>query len=177
MSSDCLCVFQHIFSRTKFLFFEGTFFKDTKIHNRLSLSQFQILPDGKRREKTLILALRRIYLIISNKYSRDCVKQPLQKTPKIGFQDQLSLNAGQSIEEGEHSARPSTFIKQPFVIKIFVVSIFEWPFYCTIYFKNFTWPLYRMNESVANACGVKIFLLYNDIECLRDETCAKLHVW
>ena len=29
----------------------------------------------------------------------------------------------------EHSAILSTFIKLPFVIKIFVVSIFEWPFY------------------------------------------------
>ena len=29
--------------------------------------------------------------------------------------------------EGEHSAILSTFIKLPFVIKIFVLSIFEWP--------------------------------------------------
>ena len=29
----------------------------------------------------------------------------------------------------EHSAILSTFIKLPFVIKIFIVSIFEWPFY------------------------------------------------
>ena len=32
-------------------------------------------------------------------YSKTCVKQPLSKRPKIGFQDQLSLNAGQSIAE------------------------------------------------------------------------------
>ena len=31
--------------------------------------------------------------------------------------------------QGEHSAILSTFIKLPFVIKIFVLSIFEWPFY------------------------------------------------
>ena len=31
--------------------------------------------------------------------------------------------------QGEHSAILSTFIKLPFVIKIFVFSIFEWPFY------------------------------------------------
>ena len=30
---------------------------------------------------------------------------------------------------GEHSAKLLTFIKLPFVIKIFVLSIFEWPFY------------------------------------------------
>ena len=31
--------------------------------------------------------------------------------------------------QGEHSAILSTFIKLPFVIKILVLSIFEWPFY------------------------------------------------
>ena len=54
------------------------------------------------------------------------------KRPKIGFQDQLSLNAGQKycrMLQGEHSAILSTFIELPFVIKIFVLSIFEWPFY------------------------------------------------
>ena len=30
--------------------------------------------------------------------------------------------------QGEHSAILLTFIKQPFVIKIFDMSIFEWPF-------------------------------------------------
>ena len=49
-------------------------------------------------------------------------KQPLSKRPKTGFQNQLSLNAGQ-----KYSAILSTFIKLPFVIKIFVLSIFEWP--------------------------------------------------
>ena len=31
--------------------------------------------------------------------------------------------------QGEHSAIFSTFIKLPFVIKIFVLSFFLWPFY------------------------------------------------
>ena len=31
--------------------------------------------------------------------------------------------------QGEHSAILLTFIKPPFVIKIFVLSIFEWPLY------------------------------------------------
>ena len=50
---------------------------------------------------------------------------------EIDFQDRLSLNAGQKycrMLQGEHSAILSTFIKLPFVIKIFVLSIFEWPF-------------------------------------------------
>ena len=47
---------------------------------------------------------------------------------KIGFQDALLLNAGQKycrMLQGEHSAKLSTFIKLPLVIKIFVLSIFE----------------------------------------------------
>ena len=45
-------------------------------------------------------------------YSKTFVKWPLSKRPKIGFQDQLSLNAGQKycrMLQGEHSQyfRPS----------------------------------------------------------------------
>ena len=38
----------------------------------------------------------------------------------------------------EHSALLLTFIKLPFVIKIFVLSIFEWPFYTgfTVYSRD-----------------------------------------
>ena len=53
-----------------------------------------------------------------------------KRRQKIGFQDQLSLNAGQKycrMIKGEHSAILSTCIKLPSVIKIFVLSIFEWP--------------------------------------------------
>ena len=71
-------------------------------------------------------------------YSKTCVKRPLSKRQKIGFQEQLSLNAGQKYFRmlQEHSAILSTFIKLPFVIKTFVLSIFVWPFYTgfTVYF-------------------------------------------
>ena len=53
-----------------------------------------------------------------------------KRRPKIGFQDRLLLNAGQKfcrMLQGEHSAILLTFIKLQFVIKIFVLSIFEWP--------------------------------------------------
>ena len=69
---------------------------------------------------------------VNNNYSKTCVKQPLAKRPKIGFQAQLWLNAGKKycrMLQGEHSAIFSTFIKLPIVIKIFVLSIFELPFY------------------------------------------------
>ena len=63
------------------------------------------------------------------KYSKTCLKRPLSKRPKFVFQDQLSLNVGQKycrMLQGEHSAILSTCIKLPFVIKTFVLSIFEW---------------------------------------------------
>ena len=52
----------------------------------------------------------------------------LKKT-KNGFQEQLQLNASQKycrMLQGEHSAIHLTCIKLPFVIKIFVLSIFFW---------------------------------------------------
>ena len=73
-------------------------------------------------------------------YSKTCVKCPLSKIPKTGFQDQLSLNARQKyckMRQGENSAIFSTFIKLQFVIEIFVLSNFEWPFSfytgCTVF--------------------------------------------
>ena len=51
-----------------------------------------------------------------------------KRRPKIGFQDRLALNAGQKycrMLQGKHSAILSTFIKLQFVIKVFVLSIFE----------------------------------------------------
>ena len=65
-------------------------------------------------------------------YSKTCVKLPLSKRPKNGFQDRLWFNAGQKycrMLQVEHSAILSTFIELPFVIKIIVLSIFDWPFY------------------------------------------------
>ena len=56
-----------------------------------------------------------------------------KRRSKIGFQDQLLLNA----DQGEHSAILSTFIKLPFVIKIFVLSIFEWPLKTGLFSRQF----------------------------------------
>ena len=46
-------------------------------------------------------------IITLHSFSKTCVKWPLSKRLEVSFQYQLSLNAG----------------------KIFVLSIFEWPFY------------------------------------------------
>ena len=64
-------------------------------------------------------------------YSKNWLKLLLSKRLKIGFQDQLSLGGKKYCRmlQWEHSAILLTFIKLPFVIKIFVLSIFEWSFY------------------------------------------------
>ena len=62
-------------------------------------------------------------------YSKACLKQPLKKKTKNGFQDRLLLNAGQKycrMFQGEHAAILLTFIKLPFAIKTFVLYILEW---------------------------------------------------
>ena len=61
-------------------------------------------------------------------YSKTCLKRPLKKKTKIGFQDRSLLNAGQKyckMLQGEHFAILLAFIKLPFDIKTFVLSIFE----------------------------------------------------
>ena len=47
----------------------------------------------------------------------------------------------------EHSAILSTFIKLPIVIKIFVLSIFEWPFY-TDFTVCFNLKIFKMSPRV-----------------------------
>ena len=70
------------------------------------------------------------YMVWDRNYLKTCFKGPLKKNTKISFQDQLSFNAGQKycrMLPLEHSAILLTFIKLPFVIKTFVLSIFKWP--------------------------------------------------
>ena len=54
-------------------------------------------------------------------HSKTCVKRPLSKRPKMVFKTNYRLMQVNSIL--------LTFIKLPFVIKNFVLSNFEWPFY------------------------------------------------
>ena len=93
-------------------------------------------------------------------YSKTCVKRPLSNRPKIGFQDQLLLNGGKKycrMLQGEHSAILSTFIKLPFVIKIFVLSIFESLFY-TGFTVNDNFPPQMKILNMVISSG---FFLYN----------------
>ena len=97
------------------------------------------------------------------------VKRPLSKRPKNGFQDQLLLNAGQKycrMLQGEHSAILSTFIKLPFVIKIFVLSIFEWAFYTG--FTVYPYSVYSGrggSGETANMC--RLTLTFAACQCIK----------
>ena len=64
------------------------------------------------------------WICINSGYSKTCLKQPLKRRTKIGFQDRLSLNAVLQIAPREHSAILSTCIKLASVFKSFVYSIF-----------------------------------------------------
>ena len=80
------------------------------------------------------------YSAFTNAYSKTCVKRPLSRRPDIGFQDQ-SLNAGQKYcRILQHSAILLTFIRLPFVNKIFVLSFLgclkEVTNTCTMYVKQ-----------------------------------------
>ena len=63
--------------------------------------------------------------------SRDTRKTNQEKQPVLFSPSRpIMLNAGQKycrMLQGEHSAILSTFIKLSLVIKIFVLSIYEWP--------------------------------------------------
>ena len=59
-------------------------------------------------------------------YSKACLKRPLSKRPKNGFQGQLLLYAGQKyyrMLQREHSAILSTFIKLPDIKNLFCLFL------------------------------------------------------
>ena len=60
-------------------------------------------------------------------YSKTFLKRPLSKRPKLVFKTNYHLMHVIIFAECSPSAILSTFIKLPFVIKIFLLSIFEWP--------------------------------------------------
>ena len=122
---------------------------------------------GTRTGKSLssLIMVYSLYTVFSRlfaaNYSKTCIKQLISRRSKIGFQDQLSLNAGQyycRMLQGEHSAILPTFIKLPFVIKTFVLSIFEWQFYT-----DFTVVLEivdNSNRQTCYYCLTDVLLLY-----------------
>ena len=55
-----------------------------------------------------------------------CLKRPLKMKTKIVLKTDYRLMQIKNNAELEHSAKRSTFIKLPFVMKIFVLSILKW---------------------------------------------------
>ena len=66
------------------------------------------------------------YLASRLVYSKTCLKRPLKKKTKIGFQDRLTLNAGQKYCRMLQESILQ-YLQLQFVIKPFVLSIFELP--------------------------------------------------
>ena len=63
-------------------------------------------------------------------YSKTCLKRPLKKKNKNWFSRLIIAECRSKycrMLQREHSAILLTFIKLLFAIKIFVLSIFEWP--------------------------------------------------
>ena len=84
--------------------------------------------------------------------SKTCRKRPLQK------EDQLSLNAGQKYCRmllGAFCKILSTFIKLPFVIKIFILSSFEW--LLKTGFTVLTTCMYFLFCGIGTHCKMNIF--------------------
>ena len=69
-----------------------------------------------------------LYTVKPVLYSKICVKNPLSKDQKLVFKTNYRLMHVRKYCR-MHSAILSTFIKLPFVIKVFVLSTFEWQFY------------------------------------------------
>ena len=73
--------------------------------------------------------------------------------------------------QGEHSAILSTFIKLPFVIKCFVLSIFEWLFYTGLlyciceYMSYFTYDYFYIRTEFKHNCLLTIYTYMVNTEC------------
>ena len=86
---------------------------------------------------------------------------------KNGFHDQLLLNAGQKycrMLQGEHSAILSIFIKLPFVIKIFVLSIFEWPLktgFTVIAFSPYKYDVYTLSNCLREVVPLITHIIFD----------------
>ena len=80
----------------------------------------------------LVASLTLVALFFSHEFFNTVISalsSHSEKT-KIGFQDRLSLNAGQNVLQNaprEHSAILPACIKLPSVFKTFVLFISEWP--------------------------------------------------
>ena len=81
--------------------------------------------------KVIILSLREPFTCTRRVYSITCLRRLLKKKTKECFSKPIIAKCRSKVLQNaprEHSAILWTFIKLPFVIRIFVLSNFEWPF-------------------------------------------------
>ena len=95
---------------------------------------------------TFVVSSSYMFMFLGTLYSKTCVKRSLLKMPKIVFQDYLTLNAGQKYCR-------MLFIKLPFVIKIFILSIFEWLFYTGFSVLQTVWTPIRLLQREQSDLG------------------------
>ena len=72
------------------------------------------------------------YCSMRSTYSKTCVKRPLSKRPNIGFQDQLSLNAGRKycrMLQGEHLQYFQPSLSYHLCLRHLLCLFFELTFY------------------------------------------------
>ena len=74
--------------------------------------------------------------------------------------------------QGEHSAIPLTFSKLPFVIQIFVLSIFDWEFYtgCTVLSPQGEDPRSKISDKVKVICTDFVATPYLLCQILKSHT-------
>ena len=102
-------------------------------------------------------------------YSKTCLQRPLKKNTKSGFQYRISLKCRSKVLQNaprEHSAILSTFIKLPYSIKTFVLSIFKWPlktgltvlwiYYCKLLTISNHWLFYILKYILICFCCIKM---------------------
>ena len=97
----------------------------------------------------LLNRVDRVYI-----YSKTGVNGHSQKDQKLVFKTNYCSLQVKSVEKWEHSVILLAFIKLPFVIKIFVLSIFEWPFYT-----GFTVLVFNSEHSVSFSV-INLFLYF-----------------
>ena len=122
--------------------------------NRARLNQFQYLIELKRPQEGTYQYSKTLSLVATQK-----------KETKIGLKDRLSLNADQKycgMLQGEHSAILSRFIKLPFVLKIFVLSMLSGRLRQILLYKTFFFTKININilsENTETLFGTTSILL------------------
>ena len=105
-------------------------------------------------------------------YTKACVKQPLSKDQKLVFKINYRLMQVKSIAECSKWSilQYLTFIKLPFVIKIFVLCIFEWLFYTCF-------TVYELRISYQSSDTILFWIHCMNEQCDPDQLASSEDSW